>query len=157
MLHLCFHTVYFSFVIQLQTLQFFIFPNDGWSEKQSALFEDMRLLFNSCVVFQRWKKEQKAPEPLDQMKPSANQSKPIICGLPPPVLSLSLCDSPVCLKNNALFNWILFRGNSNADLVIRETLKIYVCLILWICVCCVIQQCTGAKPNHLKRKKKCPL
>lgn len=71
----------------------------------------------------------------------------------PPVLSLSLCDRPVCLRNNELFNWILFRGNSNADPVIRETLKIYVCLILWICVCCVIQQCTGAKPNHLKRKK----
>lgn len=58
----------------------------------------------------------------------------------------------VVLKNNALFNWILFRGNSNADQIIRKTLKFYVCLILWICVCYVIQQRTGAKTQSFEKK-----
>lgn len=100
-----------------------------------------------------FKAQQKGPQVSDQTNPFVNQSSVIICGCPPPVFSLSLYDRPVCLWNNALFNWILFGGKSNAVLIIRETLKMYVCLILWICVCYVIQQCTGAEPNHLKRKK----
>lgn len=62
--------------------------------------------------------------------PSANQSKRIMCGLRSPVLSLSFCGGPACFSNNALFNWILFGGHLNANLVMKETLKIYVCLIL---------------------------
>lgn len=54
----------------------------------------------------------------------------IVCGLPSPVPSLSAGGGPACFPNNALFNWILFGGHLNANLVMKETLKIYVCLIL---------------------------
>lgn len=88
------------------------------------------------------------------MKPSANQSKPIIYGLRPPVLSLSFCDRPVCIGNNALFNWILFGGNSNADRVMKDLEDL--CLLNPLNLCMLCDSATHWSKTQ-SYEKKCPL
>lgn len=64
----------------------------------------------------------------------------------------------LCWKQ-PLFNWILVVVNSDADPVIWETLKIYVCLILRMCVCeCVwVSNALEQNPIIWKERGECPL